>query len=160
MTDDPEYDKLVNKFGDRSSVEAWIAELADDTEFENSSIPFVVVGTIVLWIAWLFFNGGSTTDMYPGKNEKHPVISKIIMNTIISGATGGLVASVLKPWVMGSYTSRNRYDVGALCNGLLAGLVAITGVCHNVDPWAALIIGFIGAVVYAFACKLCDSGFL
>ena len=64
VTEDPEYEKLVIKFGDRASVEAWIAELADDTEFENSSIPFVVVGTVILWVSWLFFNGGSTGDMY------------------------------------------------------------------------------------------------
>ena len=78
------------------------------------------------------------------------------MNTIISGATGGLVASILKPWIMGTYHSRNLYDVGALCNGLLAGLVAITGACDRVDPWAALIIGFIGGAVYSLACKLCE----
>merc|ERR1712061_700320 len=78
------------------------------------------------------------------------------MNTIISAATGGLVAAFVKPWFMGLYSSRNRYDVAALSNGILAGLVAITGICDRVDPWAALIIGLIGGLVYAGACKLCD----
>ena len=127
--------------------------MADDTEFENSSIPFVVIGTLILWVSWLFFNGGSTADMFLPRRVG---ISKIVMNTIMSGAAGGLVAAFLKPWVMGLYKDRNRYDIGSLCNGLLAGLVAITGVCDAVDPWAAILIGMIGGVVYSFSCKLCD----
>ena len=31
---------------------------------------------------------------------------------------------------------------------LLGGLVSITGPCPVVDPWAAVIIGFLGAFVY------------
>ena len=49
VTEDPAYETLVNKFGDRAAVEAWIAEEADDTEFEPNSIPFVVYGTIILF---------------------------------------------------------------------------------------------------------------
>lgn len=153
VTEDPAYETLVNKFGDRAAVEAWIAEEADDTEFEPNSIPFVVYGTIILWVSWLFFNGGSTTDIF---DKKAADISKIIMNTIISGAAGGIIATFTKPWIMGSYSSRNRYDISALANGLLAGLVAITGVCDRVDPWAAFIIGIIGGIVYSCACKLCE----
>ena len=152
VTQDPGYDELVRKFGDRAAVEAWIAELADDTDFENSSVPFMVYGTIILWVSWLFFNGGSTMDMFLDKQNG---IAKIMMNTIISGAAGGLVAAFLKPWIMGSFSKMSRYDIGALANGLLAGLVAITGVCDSVDPWAALIIGILGGIVYSFAVKLC-----
>lgn len=150
--EDPHYKKLEEKYGDAALLRSWIEEVADDTEFEPHSIPFVVFGTIVLWVSWLFFNGGSTADMYQPRANG---ISKIMMNTIISGAAGGLVASFLKPWVMKSYSSDNRYDVASLANGLLAGLVAITGVCDRVDPWAAFIIGIIGGVVYSLACKFC-----
>ena len=53
-------------------------------------------------------------------------------------------------------TKKGAYDVGSLANGLLAGLVAITGVCDAVEPWGALIIGFIGGIVYSLSCKLCE----
>ena len=152
VAEDPGYEALVSKFGNRAAVEDWISEMADDVYFENNSIPFVVYGTIILWVSWLFFNGGSTGDMFAPRTNG---ISKIMMNTILSGVAGGLVATFCKPWVMGSYSSRNRYDVAALSNGLLAGLVAITGICDRVDPWAAFIIGMIGGVVYSVACKLC-----
>ena len=128
-------------------------EMANDTEFLPNSIPFVVVGTVLLWVSWLFFNGGSTASMFA---EREQGISKIIMNTILSGTCGGLSASIAKPLVMQTFSSRRRYDVSALCNGLLAGLVAITGACDRVDPWAAIVIGIIGGIVYSGACKLCD----
>jgi len=34
--------------------------LRHNDEFEPSSIAFIVVGTFILWVSWLFFNGGST----------------------------------------------------------------------------------------------------
>lgn len=77
-----------------------------------------------------------------------------MMVTILSAVTGGLVAAFLKPLVMRTYSKKNRYDVGALSNGILAGLVAITGVCDRVEPWNAFIIGLFGGVFYTLACAL------
>ena len=147
------YKATVDRFEDKAAFEQWMKEESNDTDFEPNSIPFVVVGTVVLWVSWLFFNGGSTASMYA---ERENGISKIILNTILSGTCGGLTASVAKPLIMQTYSHSRRYDVSALCNGLLAGLVAITGACDRVDPWAAIVIGIVGGIVYSAACKLCD----
>jgi len=80
--------------------------------------------------------------------------AKIVMNTIIAGASGGLTAALLKPHIMKTYSANNQFDLVALCNGVLAGLVAITGACNNVLPWAAFIIGIVGGIVYSGSCKL------
>ena len=77
-----------------------------------------------------------------------------MMVTILSGCTGGLVAAFLKPLVMRTYSYKNRYDVGALSNGILVGLVSVTGVCDRCEPWSAFLIGAIGSVVYTLSCKL------
>ena len=44
-------------------------------------------------------------------------------------------------------------DFSAVVNGILAGLVSITGCCNAVYPWASVVIGIIGSCVYSFACR-------
>lgn len=84
-------------------------------------------------------------------------ISKIVMVTIISGTSGGIVSTFTKPFIMRTYGPRNRYDIAACTNGMLAGLVSITGVCNRVDPWAAWLIGITSSFVYGFSCRLLKS---
>ena len=83
--------------------------------------------------------------------------AKIIMNSVIGGSMGGIVAVFVKPRVLGTYSFVNRYDTVALCSGILVGLVAITGCCDRVEPWAAMIIGGIGALFYIAGCKILDK---
>jgi Amt family ammonium transporter len=78
------------------------------------------------------------------------------MNTVISGSVGGVVAVFVKPHFLGTYSFVNRYDCVAVCGGILVGLVSITGCCDRVEPWAAFIIGIIGALFYILGCKVLD----
>lgn len=48
-------------------------------------------------------------------------------------------------------------DFSALTNGLLAGCVSITASCGYVEPWAAVVIGILGSVVYSLGCLLLDK---
>ena len=82
--------------------------------------------------------------------------AKIIMNTILAGTAGGISGGILRPILMRTYSKMSRYDISAICNGLLSGLVAITGSVDNVQPWQAVIIGLFGGIVYSLACKLSD----
>ena len=68
--------------------------------------------------------------------------AQVAMNTTISAAAGGLTVFVLR------YFITKFYDVGGLCNGILAGLVSITAGCGNVEAGSALFIGMVGGVVY------------
>lgn len=156
IKNEPEYEAILSdaSLGSREDIENWLENLDNDKEFAGNSPPFVVVGTIILLVSWLFFNGGSTGSMFSDSTAQST--PKIIVVTILSGAAGGLSAAFLKTRVMGSYSEKNRYDVGSLCNGILAGLVSITGVCDRVDPWAAFLIGLLGGIIYVLSCKLLD----
>jgi len=95
------------------------------------SVPMVVAGTFILAFGWFGFNPGSTlagTDLR---------ISYVVVNTMLASFTGALFA-MLTLWAKGL-----KPDSTMLCNGMLAGLVAITAPCAFVDPWAAAVIGAI-----------------
>jgi ammonia channel protein AmtB len=41
----------------------------------------VAAGTLVLWVGWFYFNGGSAASMYNPRNNS---VCKIIMKTLLS----------------------------------------------------------------------------
>ena len=95
------------------------------------NVNIVVAGTFILAFGWFGFNPGSTLS---GTDLR---ISYVVVNTMLASITAAiacmltLMAKGLKP------------DPTMLCNGMLAGLVAITAPCAFVDPWAAGVIGAI-----------------
>ncbi len=101
------------------------------------NLTLVVVGTLILAFGWFGFNAGSTlgaTDLR---------ISVVAANTFIAAAAGA--AGI----IFVSYALFGFTDIGLACNGALGGLVAITGPCAFVAPWAAAVIGLIaGAVMW------------
>merc|ERR1711874_417352 len=72
----------------------------------------------------------------------------VAMNTTISAAVAGLVAFAIR------FAVSRKYDVCALANGILAGLVSITAPCDGVYAWSAAVIGFIGGFVFIGASAL------
>ena len=97
-------------------------------------IPMVVAGTFILAFGWFGFNPGSTlagTDLR---------ISVVVVNTMLAGVAGSL-AAMLTMQVQGL-----KPDPSMMCNGMLAGLVAITAPCAFVDSWAAVVIGGLAGI--------------
>ncbi|CAE7940951.1 amtB [Symbiodinium necroappetens] len=109
-------------------------------EFECHNLPLVVLGTFALWFGWYGFNPGSTLGMHTG--DTGAMAAQVAMNTTLSAATGGITVFLLR------YAIMKKYDVGGLCNGILAGLVSITAGCGNVECGSAVAIGLLGGLVY------------
>ncbi|MES1180280.1 MAG: ammonium transporter [Verrucomicrobiota bacterium] len=100
------------------------------------NLPFVMLGTFILAFGWFGFNPGSTlagTDLR---------ISVVAVNTMLASATGAL-ASTLWMW----WFRTKKPDPSMMCNGMLAGLVAITAPCAFVTAGGACIIGVISGIV-------------
>src|SRR5262249_9057943 len=89
------------------------------------SIPFVVIGTFILLFGWMGFNPGSSL----GSSDLR--VAVIIVNTVIASVMGAAAAMAWTGWHYG------KPDISMSCNGMLAGLVAITAPCAFVAPWAA-----------------------
>ena len=100
------------------------------------NIPMAVLGTLVLAFGWFGFNSGSTLS---GTDLRFSVVA---FNTMIASCGGALTATL---WMW--FVRSNKPDVSMMCNGLLAGLVAITAPCAFVSPSGALIIGLISGII-------------
>jgi len=103
--------------------------------FPAHNIPFVVTGTFILLFGWMGFNPGSTlaaTDLR---------ISGIAVNTNLAAVAGSASALLTWYWMFG------KPDITMACNGMLAGLVAITAPCAFVGPNSSIIIGAIAGVI-------------
>jgi Amt family ammonium transporter len=102
------------------------------------NLPFAVAGTLVLAFGWFGFNASSTLS------ATDPRIAAIAVNTMLASSSGALCALL---WV---WTAARKPDVGMTCNGLLGGLVSITGSCAFVSPAAAVLIGGVGGLLTAW----------
>lgn len=100
------------------------------------NIPMAVLGTLILAFGWFGFNAGST---FAGTDFRFAVVA---FNTMIASC-GGVLASTLWIW----FVRGSKPDVSMMCNGLLAGLVAITAPCAYVTPFGGLIIGLISGII-------------
>jgi len=115
-------------------------------EFIPHSLPLVVLGTFILWFGWYGFNCGSTLSMKSDNDAAKAAL--VAMNTTTAAATGGITVLALQ------FLITRKYDLGALCNGILAGLVSITAPCSNVDIGSAIAIGLLGGFVFIGASYL------
>jgi len=105
-----------------------------------------VLGTFILWFGWYGFNCGSTLGM--SSAAKGTMAAQVAMNTTLAAATGGLGVLLLR------FAMYRKYDIGGMCNGILAGLVSITAGCGNVEGGSAVLIGLIGAILYQLSSSL------
>ena len=99
------------------------------------NIPMVVIGTFILAFGWFGFNPGSTLS---GTDLR---ISSIFVNTMLASFTGAVGAMCFLK-LLGL-----RPDPSMMCNGMLAGLVAITAPCAFVNSVGAVIIGAVAGVL-------------
>ncbi len=111
------------------------------------NLPFSVIGTLILAFGWFGFNAGSTLS------AADPRIATIAVNTMLSSAGGAVVALLYVWWVGG------KPDIGMCCNGLLGGLVAITGPCAFVAPAAAVLIGVVAGLLTPFSVMTLERRF-
>jgi Amt family ammonium transporter len=108
------------------------------------NVPMIVIGTFILAFGWFGFNAGSTLC---GMDTRLAVIA---FNTMLSSAAGA-VSGTLYSW-----RRFGKPDVTMMCNGMLAGLVAITAPCAFVASWAAFVIGASAGVIVIEATLLVE----
>lgn len=97
---------------------------------------YTALAVLILWVGWFGFNAGSTVSV------DGAFFGFVALNTNLAAGAGAVAATFISWLVLG------KPDVPTLLNGALAGLVAITASCAFVEPWAAVVIGFIAGVLF------------
>ena len=104
------------------------------TENEPTNIPYILLGTGLLWFGWFGFNAGSAL-------AADGVATNAFVNTNIASATAMLT------WLLGDGAlGKKRSAVGAAV-GAVVGLVAITPAAGYVTVGQSIFIGFVAAMV-------------
>jgi len=124
------------------------------TPFPGHSKSLQMLGTFILWFGWYGFNAGSAVDINSDVKLKLPVIAVAVVNSTLSGSAAGIVALFTNLIVQERMTGEPMYKLSAAMNGCLTGLVAITGSCGIVEPWAAIVIGIVAGWVFLFSSHL------
>ena len=75
-------------------------------------------------------------------------IAVVAVNTLLAASAGAVVAMA---WTNAKW---GKPDISMSCNGMLAGLVAITAPCAFVAPWAAVMIGIVAGFVVCYSVSL------
>jgi len=97
------------------------------------SVPFIVLGTALLWFGWFGFNAGSALAA-----NRIAVNAFVVTNT--AAAAGGMV------WAFIDWIRNAKPTMFGTASGAVAGLAAITPAAGFVSAVSALIIGALASV--------------
>lgn len=105
--------------------------------FTPHNIPFVFIGTALLWLGWFGFNAGSGL-----------AADGLAANAFLVTHLATCVAAVM--WMSLEWILYKKPTIVGFCTGAVAGLVAITPAAGTVDVLGAIAIGGISGLVCFF----------
>ena len=106
----------------------------NNKEHIPTNIPFVLLGTGLLWFGWFGFNAGSAL-------QANGTAAMAFATTTIASATGMLT------WIFFDRLNGRKVSALGACIGAVVGLVVITPSAGFVSIPKSLFFGFIGALV-------------
>jgi Amt family ammonium transporter len=109
------------------------------------NLAMVVTGTFILAFGWFGFNAGSTLS---GMDTRTAVVA---VNTMLASAAGAFSAYLYVTLRFG------KPDVTWLCNGMLAGMVAITAPCAFVSAPSSVLIGAVAGMLVVVAAMFIEN---
>ncbi len=102
------------------------------------NIPYVILGTGLLWFGWFGFNAGSAL-------AANALAIKAFVNTNLASAVAAI------SWIMMDTVRGKKPSALGACIGAVVGLVAITPAAGYVSYGPSLFIGFSAALVSNYA---------
>ncbi len=122
----------MDKYGDDGSVNV----------IPGHSMTFAVLGTLVLCFGWFGFNVGTAANPLAADGTSIALadfayVGSVAMVTALGMGMGAIGAAAVSLYLNG------KVDTLYVANGMLAGLVGVTGPTDLITPMGALMIGLI-----------------
>jgi len=114
----------------------------------GSNLALATLGTLILWMGWFGFNGGSQLAM--GSKDDINAIASVIANTNMAAAVGAVTAALMTQLLY------KKVDLTMVLNGALAGLVSVTA-APDAGMIYALEVGVVGAILVVLAVPMWDK---
>lgn len=109
--------------------------------YRPHNISTVFLGTILLYVGWLFFNGFSCANA----SIKVPYS---MMNTHLAAGFGAI------SWCLLDFRLEKKWSMVAVCSGCISGLVAATPSSGVIPLWASVIVGIVAGIVCNLATQI------
>lgn len=109
----------------------------------GSNLPLATLGTLILWMGWFGFNGGSQLALSSAADAT--AIGTVFVNTNAAAAAGVVGALLVSKLTWG------KADLTMILNGALGGLVAITADPASPSPLFASLIGALAGALVVYA---------
>lgn len=115
----------------------------------GANLPLAALGTLILWMGWFGFNGGSVLKL--GDIASANSVAVVFLNTNAAAAGGAIGALLLARVIFG------KADLTMLLNGALAGLVAITAEPSTPTALQATLFGFVAGMIVVMSILALDK---
>ncbi|MBQ9513358.1 MAG: ammonium transporter [Clostridia bacterium] len=109
---------------------------------QGHSLTLGALGVFILWFCWYGFNGAAATSVSE--------LAQVLATTTVAPALA-TVTCMIFTWI-----KNGKPDVSMCLNASLAGLVAITAGCANVDIIGAAIIGIVSGFLVDIVVEFLD----
>ena len=102
-----------------------------------NNIPFVILGTAILWFGWFGFNAGSAL-------AANDIAVNALVTTNLSAAAGGV------SWMLTDWLRHGKPSAVGMCMGTVCALASATPASGFVGPLPAMGIGFAAGILGNF----------
>ena len=106
-------------------------------ESRPNNVPYVILGTAILWFGWFGFNAGSSLSA-------NGIAVNALVTTNLAAAAAGM------SWLLMDWIVKGRPSAVGMCVGFVCGLAAVTPASGYVGPQLSMVIGVVAGV----ACNL------
>jgi Amt family ammonium transporter len=99
-----------------------------------NNVPYVILGTALLWFGWFGFNAGSAL-----------AANGVAVNALV--VTNLAAAAAAVTWMLIEWWKRGQPSAVGMCVGAVCGLAAVTPASGYVGPLGSLVIGVVAAML-------------